>query len=319
VHDAGLLTPQPIYYAFIISLNLALLCAGWVALFIIDDTWFRIVDAVFLAFITVQVGYLGHDAGHHQVFRSSWKNDLLGLMNGSSVGASYSWWVDTHNRHHGKPNQVSLDPAIEYALLAFSEKEAAEKTGLPKWLVRVQAIFFIPLSMLYPISMRIDSFRYILRNRYKYRAIEAFTLIAYFPVYFLLLYLSMGLWESLLFAVVHQSVLGLYLSCAFAPNHMGMPIVSENETPDFVRHQVLTSRNIKGPRIVNYLFGGLNYQIEHHLFPRMPRNRLRQASLIVQKFLQEKSIDYCEQGFFESYRSILSYLHQIGKSLKREL
>jgi fatty acid desaturase len=285
----------------------------------IDDTWFRIIDAVFLAFITVQVGYLGHDAGHHQVFRSSWKNDLLGLMNGSSVGASYSWWVDTHNRHHGKPNQVSLDPAIEYSLLAFSEKEAAEKKGFPKWLVRLQAIFFIPLTMLYPISMRLDSFRYVLRNRYKYRAIEAFTLIAYFPVYFLLLYLCMGLWQSLLFAVIHQSVLGLYLSCAFVPNHMGMPILSENENQDFVRHQVLTSRNIKGPRIVNYLFGGLNYQIEHHLFPRMPRNRLRHASEIVQKFLQERSIHYCEQGFFECYRSILTYLHQIGKSLKRGL
>ena len=317
VQEAGLFKPQPMYYAFIISMNLVLLCAGWISLFVVDNTWFRLADAVFLAFITVQIGYLGHDAGHRQIFRSSWLNDLLGLMNGTSLGASYTWWVDTHNRHHGKPNQVSFDPAIEYSLLAFSEEDAAGKKGFWRLLVRLQAILFIPMSMLYPISMRIDSLRYILQNRYKYRAVEAITLAIHFPIYFLALYLCMGWWQALLFAVIHQSIFGLYLSCAFVPNHIGMPILDKDVDQDFVTQQVLTARNIKGPWIVNYLFGGLNYQIEHHLFPRMPRNRLRQASRIVQKFLQENSIHYCEEGFLQSYKGILSYLHQIGKSLKR--
>jgi fatty acid desaturase len=266
----------------------------------------------------VQVGYLGHDAGHHQIFRTSWKNDLLGLVNGFSLGTSYTWWVDTHNRHHGKPNQISFDPAIEYSLLAFSEEEVAEKKGLARFMVQLQAVFFIPLFMLYPISMRFDSIRYILQNRYRYRIVEAFTLVAYFPLYFLLLYFSMGFWQSLLIAALHQSLFGLYLSSVFVPNHIGMPVLAPDANEDFVRHQVLTSRNIKGARIVNYLFGGLNYQIEHHLFPRMPRNRLRKASKIVQAFLQERSIHYCQAGIFQSYRSILSYLHQIGNSCKRQ-
>jgi fatty acid desaturase len=317
VRNAGLLEPQPLYYAVTIPLTFALFCLGWAALLIIDSTWFRVADAIFLAFISVQIGYIGHDAGHQQIFGNSWKNDLLGLINGFSLGTSYSWWVDTHNRHHGRPNQVSYDPAIDYSLLAFSEEEAARKTGLLRMIVKYQGIIFIGLLMLYPISMRIDSIRYVLRGGTKYRPVEVVTLVSFFAVYLLVLYFSMGPWEAILFVVIHQSIFGLYLSSVFVPNHMAMPVVSADAEPDFVRHQVLTSRNIKGPRIVDYIFGGLNYQIEHHLFPRMPRNRLRHASRIVKQFLEEKSIDYCETGVLESYRVVLSYLHQIGKSIRR--
>ena len=316
MRNRGLLDPQPLYYAISIPLIFALFCLGWIVLVLVDNIWVRIADAVFLAFMGVQIGYLGHDAGHQQIFRKSWKNDLLGLINGFSLGSSYSWWVDTHNRHHGKPNQISFDPAIDYSLIAFTEEEAAEKRGFFRFMVKLQAIFFIPLLMLYPISMRIDSVRYILGNQYKYRIVEALTLVLYFPLYFLVLYFSMGFWQTVLFVVIHQSLFGLYLSFVFVPNHIGMPLLTAEEDQDFVRHQVLTARNIKGPRIVDYLFGGLNYQIEHHLFPRMPRNRLRSASRIVRQFLKEKSIHYSESGIFQCYSSILSYLHQIGKSLK---
>lgn len=316
VRDAGLLKPQPLYYGIKIPLTFALFAIGWAALAIEDSLWFRIFDVIFLAFMTVQIGYLGHDAGHQQIFRSSRRNDLFGLLNGFSLGSSYSWWVDTHNRHHGKPNQTSFDPAIDYSVLAFSEEEAARKKGVMRWIVKHQAILFIPLLMLYPISMRVDSFRYLLREKSKYRTIEILTLACYFPLYFLFLYFSMGIWQCLLFAVIQQSVLGLYLSSVFVTNHIGMPLLGPEEECDFIRHQVMTSRNVKGSRIVDYLFGGLNYQIEHHLFPRMPRNRLRCASRIVQQFLQEKSIPYCEAEIVHSYCEIFSYLLRIGKSLK---
>lgn len=313
VREAGLLNPQPLYYGFQVPLNFALLIIGWIALPLVDNLWFRIFDALFLAFICVQIGYLGHDAGHQQIFRTSWKNDLLGLLNGFSLGSSFCWWVDTHNRHHGKPNQESFDPAIEYSVLAFSEEEVSEKTGFLRFMVKHQAIFFIPLLMLYPISMRVDSLRYMLRQKYKYRLIEALSFASYFPLYFLFLYFSIGIWQALLFIVIHQSVFGLYLSSVFIPNHMGMPILEAEENPDFVTHQALTARNVKGPRIVDYLFGGLNYQIEHHLFPRMPRNRLRRASRIIQPFLAENDIPYHETGIFQSYKEIFSYLRRVAR------
>ena len=277
VEERGLLKRQPFYYAVKVPATFALLAMGWAALFLVDQLWFRILDAAFLAFMTVQAGFVGHDAGHRAIFRSTWKNDLLGLINGFSVGASFSWWMDTHNRHHGKPNQESYDPAISYSVIAFSEEQARTKTGVERFMVRHQAIFFIPLLMLYPLSMRIQSIRYLLRERTRYRFLELAFLAIHFPLYFFVLYSLLGFWETLLFAVIHQSLFGLYISSVFVPNHMGMPVLKSEEQLDFVHQQVLTARNIRGPRIVDFLFGGLNYQIEHHLFPGMPRNRSRDS------------------------------------------
>jgi hypothetical protein len=76
--------------------------------------------------------------------------------------------------------------------------------------------------------------------------------------------------QALVFVVVHQGLFGLYLGCSFAPNHKGMPTLSDADQLDFLRRQVPTSRNVAGSRLVDWGLGGLNYQIEHHLFPNMP-------------------------------------------------
>lgn len=316
IEEKGLLKRQPLYYGIKVPLTYAMMALGWIALFLVDHFWFRILDAAFLAFMTVQMGFVGHDAGHRAIFRSTWKNDLLGLINGLSVGASFSWWMDTHNRHHGKPNQEAYDPAIDYSIIAFSEEQARTKTGFERFMVRHQAIFFIPLLMLYPLSMRIQSLQYLLKERTRYRKLELLFLLVHFPLYFFVLYSALGFWETLLFAVIHQSLFGLYISSVFVPNHMGMPVLEEKEQMDFVHQQVLTARNIKGPMIVDFLFGGLNYQIEHHLFPAMPRNRLRRAKKLVEEFLKEKAISYHETGVVQSFREIFSDLHRVGKSLR---
>lgn len=317
VEDAGLLKPQPLYYSVKIPVTLALFFLGWVAMILVDITWFRLLDAAFLAFTGGQVGYLLHDAGHQQIFRKSWKNDLLGLLNAFVLGSSYSWWVDSHNKHHGKPNQPPLDPTVEYSLFAYSEENAQEKSGFVRFLVKRQAFLFVLFTTLYPIGMRIDSLRYLISQNSKYRSLEICLFFLFFPVYFLVLYFAMGFWLAMLCMVVHQALFGFYLSCVIVTNHMGMPMLSMEENPDFVTHQVMTARNVKGPWIVDYLFGGLNYQIEHHLFPRMPRNRLRHASRIIRPYLDEKAIKYYEAGVFQCYREVFSYLHRVAKSLER--
>ena len=85
--------------------------------------------------------------------------------------------------------------------------------------------------------------------------------------------LSVG--QALLFIVVHQALFGLYTGLVFAPNHKGMPILDSDSQLDFVRRQVLTSRDVNAHPLTDFWYGGLNYQIEHHLFPSMPRNKLK--------------------------------------------
>jgi fatty acid desaturase len=113
--------------------------------------------------------------------------------------------------------------------------------------------------------------------------------------------------------VVHQALFGIYLGCSFAPNHKGMPILSADDETDFLRRQVLTSRNVHGGRFVDFLLGGLNYQIEHHLFPSMPRPSLRRAQPIVRDFCREHDVSYLDKSLYGSYAQALGYLHRVGR------
>ena len=91
---------------------------GFVAL---GDSWWQLLVAGFLAFVFTQLGFIGHDAGHRQIFRSRRANYLVGLLHGNlAIGLSYGWWVDKHNRHHAHPNHEGKDPDIAIGALAFT-------------------------------------------------------------------------------------------------------------------------------------------------------------------------------------------------------
>ncbi len=121
VRQAGLLDRRPRYYAWKITLTAAALVLGWAAFAAIGNSWWQLADAVFLAVAFAQIGFLGHDAGHSQVFRSRRANTVLGVACGNlGTGISYDWWTGKHNRHHAHPNTEGADPDIMLSVLAFS-------------------------------------------------------------------------------------------------------------------------------------------------------------------------------------------------------
>ena len=313
----GLLVMQPMYYLRQILINLVMFAAGVLLLFWTNNIWIWLLDAVYLSFVATQAGFIAHDAGHGQIFKSPWKNHLIGLLNNLLLGASYFWWVDTHNKHHSKPNQVSNDPAIDYSVMAFSDEAALSKRGILRFFVKYQAFLFLPLMFLYPVAMRIDSIRFLLRSKFKYRFLDAILITLHFVLYFWLVFGVLDLWMAFLFILVHQSLFGLYLAFVFAPNHMGMVILEKDTDLDFLTRQVITARNLKGGPITDFFFGGLNLQIEHHLFPRMARNKLRLAKKIVEDFCRQKSIRYYETGVVQSYAEIFKDLHRVSRALRR--
>lgn len=122
-----------------------------------------------------------------------------------------------------------------------------------------------------------------------------------------------GLWYGIVFAIIHHAFTGLYLGLIFAPNHKGMPMLKSNDKIDYFSQQVITSRNICGGFLTDIIYGGLNYQIEHHLFPSMPRNKLKNAKPIIEEFCRRKNIPYHETGIRQSFREIISALHKEGR------
>ena len=133
IRDAGLLGRRPGYYSVKIGLTIAVFVAGWAAFVIVGNSWATLGVAAFLGVMFTQLGFLGHDAGHQQVFRSRLANWLLGLAVANAlIGMSFGWWVPKHNAHHAHPNQVGRDPDIGEGLVVFTSTDGeAGKAGEP--------------------------------------------------------------------------------------------------------------------------------------------------------------------------------------------
>jgi fatty acid desaturase len=317
IKRAGLLERRPRYYAWKITVTAGLLIAGWAALAVIGDSWWQLAVAVFLAVMFTQAGFLGHDAGHRQVFRSRKGNYITGLLLGNlGIGLSYGWWVSKHNRHHAHPNQEGADPDIAIGVLAFSETQARAGRGLLRLAFRFQAFLFFPLLLLEGVSLHAASIRALVSRGSRHRAWEGGLLGLHVAGYFTVVFLVLSPVRAVAFILVQQGLLGLYLGASFAPNHKGMPVMDATDRTGFLRRQVLTSRNVRGGWLTDLALGGLNYQIEHHLFPSMPRPNLRHSQTIIRAFCQQRDVPYCETSLAGSYASALRHLHSVGKSAR---
>jgi fatty acid desaturase len=288
-----------------------------VLLAIKDSLWLQLLNALYLALVTTQIGLLGHGAGHRQIFRKTWKNDLVGLLAGNLfIGMSHGWWMDKHNRHHSPPNQQGLGPDISVPILSLDGEDLFKKEKLQQLVIKHQAIFFFPVLSLLALSLQASSIRFLMLKKEQYHTIEVALMLLHFGAYPGVLFLFLGAWQAGVFILVHQLLSGLYLGSIFAPNHKGMPLLDKESNLGFLYRQVVTARNVKAHPVTDFWYGGRNYQIEHHLFPSLPRNHLREAQHLIKTFCQEHAIPYYETSMLRSYREILQHVHQVGTPLR---
>ncbi len=314
VRQAGLLERRPIFYAACIAANLFMLAAGWATFALLGDSWWQMVTAMFLAMAFAQNGFLTHDAGHRQIFRSRRANDLVGLVHGNlAVGLAFGWWVDKHHRHHAHPNQEGLDPDISGENLVYTSAQAGSRRGLGRTIARHQVVLFFPMLLLLAFDLHLTGLKAMTRAGYRNRIPESILFGLHAVAYLSAVFLVLSPLKAVVFVVVHQGLLGLYLGSVFAPNHKGMPILSKDDDSDFLRRQVLTARNVRGGWLTDLVLGGLNYQIEHHLFPSMPRPALRLARTAVRAFCLDHGLPYVETSLLDSHRQALRHLHTVGQ------
>jgi fatty acid desaturase len=316
VRQSGLLDRRPGYYAWKIALTLGALVLGWAAFAVIGNSWWQLGVAVFLAIAFAQTGFLGHDAGHSQVFRTRRANTVLGIACGNlAIGMSYDWWAGKHNRHHAHPNTEGADPDIMIGVLAFSGARARAGRGIQRLIFRYQAYLLVPMLFLEAVGLHASSIRTVTGPGCRHRAWEAALLGAHFAAYLGAVFLVLSPVKAVVFILVQQGLLGFYLGASFAPNHKGMPILEASDQTDFLRRQVLTSRNVRGGWLTDFALGGLNYQIEHHLFPSMPRPNLRRAQPLVAAFCADMGVPYAQTSLAGSYGQALGYLAAVGREL----
>jgi fatty acid desaturase len=317
IRRLGLLRRRPGFYAGLLIANLSALGIVIAGVVLLRGSWWLLLIAATFAVVSTQVAFFGHDTGHRQVTRRRGRSRLLGLVHANLLsGLSYGWWVDKHNAHHAHPNDLESDPDVHPGILVFDHESAADRRGAAAWLTRHQAWLFFPLLLLEAINLHISSIRALLRPGVRNRALELGLLVTHFAAYALLLAATMSWPQAIAFVAIHKGLAGLYLGCSFAPNHKGMPMMSAEQSTDPLLRQVLTTRNVRGGPVVDIVLGGLNYQIEHHLFPSMPRPNLRHAQRVVQRFCDRYGVTYEETSAFASYRQVLRHLRDVGARLR---
>ncbi len=317
VRGAGLLDRRYGYYLTKIAVTAALFVLGWGLFFVLGNSWWQLGVAALLAGVFTHFGFIGHDAGHRQIFRSRRANDILGLLLGNlGIGLSYAGWVDKHNRHHAHPNDEDLDPDVDIGALAFTVGQANAKRGVTRFIARYQQYLFFPLLLLEALQLHVHGVRMIGRRDLRHRWWEAALILAHLAGYLVVIFLVLSPVKAVVFILVQQGLFGLYLGLSFAPNHKGMPMLSAAEEKDYLRRQVLTSRNVRGGWLVDFGLGGLNYQIEHHLFPSMPRPNLRRSQAIVRAYCERHNVAYLETTLLRSYAQALRHLHEVGRPLR---
>jgi len=318
VNAEGLMTRRPGYYALRLSVVALMLIGGWTAFFLIGSSWWQLAVAAFLAITFAQVALVAHDLAHRQVFRTKRPSEIFGRIAGNlGIGMSYGWWMDKHTRHHNNPNHDDLDPDVSPEVLIWATESALGRRGLKGFITRHQAGLFFPLLTLLGIDLKVSSVKALRRGTVtKRRGLETALLITHAVGYLSALLIVLSPLQALAFVVLHQALFGVYLGMTFAPNHKGMPHPTGDE--DYLHKQVETARNVRGGWLVNTALGGLNYQIEHHLFPGMPSPNLAKAQPIVQAYCAEKGVSYVQTGLIESYRQALRHLHEVGAPARAE-
>ena len=316
VRESGLLRRAGWFYS-LLGGGLLLALGGAITGFILlGDSWFQLLIAGALGIIFTQAAFIGHEFAHRQVLKSGPANDRIGrIVAVFGVGMSYQWWMTKHTRHHANPNRVSKDPDIEVDVVAFTPETAAAQRGMLAFITRRQGWLFYPLLLLEGLNLHFHSIRSLLeRRKVEGRWIELGMLALRFGIYFGAIFWVLPLGMAFAFIGVQMAVFGVYMGAAFAVNHTGMPIVGADEKLDFFTKQVRTSRNISGGFWASAALGGLNYQVEHHLFPNMPRPYLAKAREIVREFCATHEIPYTEMNFARANVAVVRHMHKVGRA-----
>lgn len=316
VRDAGLLRRRTGYYYTMFSVLILALGGIATGFILLGESWFQLLLAAALGIVLTQFAFLAHEASHRQVFESGKVNDIVGrALANLVVGISYSWWMNKHSRHHANPNVLGKDPDIARDVVSFTPEDAARSRGLHSWLTRRQGYAFFPLLLLEGLNLHLHGFRTVFgKGKVDKRWVEISMLVTRVGLYLTVVFWVLPLGMAFAFVGVQLGVFGLYMGASFAPNHKGMPLLPKEARVDFLRRQVLTSRNIRSTWLTDIYMGGLNYQIEHHLFPNMPRPALRRAQVIAKEYCATHQIPYTETSLLESYAIVIRYLNRVGLS-----
>lgn len=257
------------------------------------------------SFMFYRLGWLMHDAAHGGTFASTAANKRFAALTAGLMGEFPSGWTYGHGRHHAAPNVRGRD--LDQAERWDPERRYRTWAGAFVGLLLFSRFKgrYLPKTLLL-LGLRDGYFCYQ-HARARFRRELAASLCG-FALQLAFFSLVFGAWGPLLF-LAHTSLGMLYLNTVFAGNHYDLESFDEATAAKlpFAELQIRTSRNYPPGVLAAFVFGGLEYQIEHHLFPSMPRAGLRRAAPFVRAYCEAHGLPYQQQPFVRSIVGVLRF------------
>ncbi len=251
--------------------------------------------------LSTTIAMYGHEGSHRSFSKSPTRNALLcyfAFPLFSGLGSLY--WRNKHDRlHHGHPNVEGVDPDIKPFPFASSRGDHEKCGTKTRWFQRnFQRWLFWPMSTLMAIGMRRSSLLYVARYKNKRERawwIEVACLTTHYVGWIVIPSIIWGPLVGLALYGGLWGVTGVCLALVFAPAHIGLPIVTK-QNHDWI-HQLETTRNLEMPRVMSFFFVGLDHQVEHHLFPKIPHANLPRAAAITSAWCKRHGITYISEPY----------------------
>jgi len=296
------------YGAFI----LASYAAAYAALLTGPGVAARALAIFVLAFISVQAGFLSHEAGHGAITRDRRVADLLGQVFHTLLTAlCYSYFRHIHRLHHPHCNDRGRDPDMQSEFVSMYLQSALTKTGLGRLISRHQGVLIWILIGLQGFTLKIDSLQFLRRNPRSTRVDQCVVLLHY-ALWLVPPVLLLGAADALLNYALITVLIGFYTGMIFVVNHVGTRVIEPDESISFFQQEISVTRNLGASRLHDFVFGGVNNHIEHHLFPSMPTARLRSARRITRAFCRRHGIAYREMSWLAAAREVTRHFNAMS-------
>jgi delta8-fatty-acid desaturase len=297
-----------------------------------------LAGGVLLGFFFQQLAGIGHDVGHNSVVHYTFCDRLLGLVVGNLLtGISIGWWKKSHNIHHTVPNSVDYDPDIQHLpILAVTEHFFANVFSkyhdwtlrfgsVEQFIVGYQHFLFVPVMAVARFNLYIQSLLFLAgfnskTHSVRWRIGELISLVGFYIWMTWLHTLLPSIAHVLVFLFVSHAIAGL-LHIQITISHFSMDfyngVTFQNDSQSWCQTQLATTMDVDCPEWLDWFHIGLQFQVEHHLFPRLPRHNLRTVQGLIKPFCKKHGLRHHDVPWFQAIGETLSQLRRVAR-LARE-
>ncbi|KAI0893206.1 fatty acid desaturase [Annulohypoxylon nitens] len=310
-------------YSILFGLSFLFLHWGWYAL-----------SAVCLGAFWHQLVFTAHDAGHMGITHGFHTDTVIGIIIADFLGGlSLGWWKRNHNVHHIVTNAPEHDPDIEHMpFLAVSHRffQSMRSTyydrimkydAVAKVMLRIQPYTYYILLLFGRLNLYRLSWDYLIMGRgprkgpaWWHRWLEITGQIFFWTWYFYgVVYKSIpnNSDRFIFFLISHMVPMPVHAQICLS--HFAMSTSDLGPHESFPQKMLRTTMDVDCPQWLDFFHGGLQFQVIHHLFPRIPRHNLRRTQKLVQEFCNDVGIPYALYGFVDGNKQVVGTLAEVSR------